>query len=721
MKRHLILLSAGLFAFLCIRDPGPQPSWNASAQAPSEETTAAVANEESAVSNQIDVPEDLNSKFETLENPPLALGSTGDRVRELQATLNAVLGGRPIQLGVPILVGPAGPSSAKDPNRQVRIVYIPRRDKALQIRGDWVPSQGAKEDSLTAIVFPNEDDNYDLQLAPWLELPDQPLKVDGVYGQHTQAAVALFQIDQSLPITGEVDPVTLDKLEPLVPANPLLAAIMGWFGSLFASENDNYPVLVKTCTSILATLLILAASTIVFQVARIGANSTRFLSRWLFTPSTSPWFTALRNRKVFLRAAHFGPALFIYCAGLLIFPAPGDQDDFPYLNTFQDWHEYVSRLGLGYVSIAFMVVGFACASAFDDIYNPDKEVDNPITGITRASKRFIGLLGSILILASLAGRNPLLIVGGLGGFMAVIMLVFRDYLLGLVASIQIITNKVVKVGDWIAMPKYNADGDVKEMSLTLIKVQNFDKTVSTIPTNSVLTESFRNWTAMQSAGGRRIKRSILIDIDTIHVCTPEMIDRFERVELIRDYIQGKKADLEEYNRKRDVEASPVNSRRLTNIGTFRAYLLAYLSHHSGLSDEMTFLVRHLQPTHLGLPIEIYAFCRETDWDKYESVQADIFDHVLAVLPEFGLKAFQDSPGGVASPPGDLASREHRASLAEIDALVKSENRKLQDNPRFRLETRVEKVRARIRELGLADDVQVSGAARTITLCDLSNT
>ena len=217
-----------------------------------------------------------------------------------------------------------------------------------------------------------------------------------------------------------------------------------------------------------------------------------------------------------------------------------------------------------------------------------------------------------MICASLAGEHPFYIIGGLGAFTAVFMLVFRDSVLGLVASIQIIANRVVKVGDWIAMPKFNADGDVQEMSLGLIKVQNFDKTVSTIPTNTVLTESFRNWTGMQISGGRRIKRALLIDIRSIQVCTPEMIERFEQIELIRDYITEKRAELTEYNRTHDVDVSTVNSRRLTNIGTFRAYLKAYLGTHPGLTSEITFLVRHLQPTSNGLPIEIYAFSKETN-------------------------------------------------------------------------------------------------------------
>ena len=350
----------------------------------------------------------------------------------------------------------------------------------------------------------------------------------------------------------------------------------------------------------------------------------------------------MREHRVFLLAAQFAPALFIYLAAVAIFPAPHPtEDELPYLNVFQNWRSYIANFGLAYLSLVLMLVSFAIANTFDAVFNPDQETENPIGSIIRAAKRVFGLIGTLMICASLAGRHPFYIIGGLGAFTAVFMLVFRDYLLGLVASIQIIANRVVKVGDWIAMPKFNADGDVQEMSLGLIKVQNFDMTVSTIPTSAVLSESFRNWTGMQTSGGRRIKRSILIDMHSIQVCTPEMIERFDKIELISDYIAEKKAELAEYNRTHNVKASTVNSRRLTNIGTFRAYLKAYLGTHPGLTSEMTFLVRHLQPTNNGLPIEIYAFCEETNWGPYESVQSDIFDHILAILPEFGLRTFQE--------------------------------------------------------------------------------
>ena len=268
------------------------------------------------------------------------------------------------------------------------------------------------------------------------------------------------------------------------------------------------------------------------------------------------------------------------------------------------------------------------------------------------------------------------------------------------------------------MPKYHADGDVLEITLSLIKVQNFDKTISTIPTSAILTESFRNWTGMQNSGGRRIKRALLVDMRSIQVCTPEMIDRFEQIELISDYIQEKKAELGEYNRTHEIDASTVNSRRLTNIGTFRAYLEAYLRHHAGLSDEMTFLVRHLQPTSNGLPIEIYAFCKETAWTQYEAVQADIFDHVLAILPEFDLQAFQEICDATPDSSDQSLPPELQAALAELDQFVVEVNSDLADNPRLQLAPRLKNVKKKIVELGLAEKIDADADGRTIVIRQL---
>ena len=712
LRNLLIALLAGSFSIANGQD-GEQPS------------QIGVAVEDSRKA-RIQQPTDLYKYFEKVEHgeAPLQLGDASDRVRELQASLNRELCNESIYLGESgVYVGNA--VGADDPDRatgllkrKVRIVYSEDRLRAFVVRGNWIPLDSTQQE----IKFGDDRSENELALTHWVRMPPEPLKVDGVYGQHTEAAVALFQWQQRLPVSGTVDVVTLDKLEPMVPTSPLLAATMGWvsearLGPFNLGEDkgeDNYAYWVKTCTSLAMTLLIFLGAAIAFHIARTGARSTRFLSRWLFTPSTSPWFTELREHRVFLNAAHFAPALFIYVAALAIFPASTEEDKKPYLEVFQHWRIYISNLALAYLSLVLMIVSFAIADTFDAVVNPDRETENPIGSIIRAAKRLIGVVGTLMICASLLGRQPFFIIGGLGAFTAVFMLVFRDYLLGLVASVQIIANRVVKVGDWITMPKFNADGDVQEISLSLIKVQNFDKTVSTIPTNSVLTESFRNWTGMRTSGGRRIKRSILIDMRSICVCTQERVERFEKIELIRDYIQEKKGELAEYNRTHDVVASNVNSRRLTNIGTFRAYLEAYLECHPGLTSEMTFLVRHLQPTSNGLPLEIYAFCRETDWGRYEAVQADIFDHLLAVLPEFGLDTFQEITDFESRPDRPLPAG-FEASVAELEQLVQLENAELEKNPRRRLATGVQKVNRRIKALRLEDYLDASGNGRAISL------
>ena len=228
---------------------------------------------------------------------------------------------------------------------------------------------------------------------------------------------------------------------------------------------------------------------------------------------------------------------------------------------------------------------------------------------------------------------------------AVLLLVFKDSILGLVASIQIFVNDLVRVGDWIEMSAYGVDGDVIAVSLTTIKVQNWDRTIATIPSYSVISESFKNWRGMQDSDGRRIKRSIGIDMNSIHFCTPEQIERFGRFSLLEDYIAAKQQEVTQYNQLHGIDTSEViNGRRLTNLGTFRAYLTEYLRRHSGINNDMTLMVRQLAPSAEGLPIEIYVFSLDKDWVAYEALQADVFDHLLSVVGEFDLRVFQRPTG-----------------------------------------------------------------------------
>lgn len=268
-----------------------------------------------------------------------------------------------------------------------------------------------------------------------------------------------------------------------------------------------------------------------------------------------------------------------------------------------------------------------------------------IKGYLQVLKIVFYAIGSILVIATLIDRSPLLLLSGLGALAAVLMLVFKDTILSLVASVQLNSNDMLRVGDWIEMPQVNADGDVIDIALHTVKVQNWDKTITTIPTWRLINESYKNWRGMQESGGRRIKRSLLIDQTSVRFLTEEERGRMRRFLLIDDYLADKAAELERWNAELVAGGrDPVNMRRSTNIGAFRAYVEQYLTNHPRIRKDMTLLVRQLQPTETGLPLEIYCFTSTVAWGEYEAIQSDVFDHLLAILPEFGLGLYQQ-PGG----------------------------------------------------------------------------
>ena len=271
----------------------------------------------------------------------------------------------------------------------------------------------------------------------------------------------------------------------------------------------------------------------------------------------------------------------------------------------------------------------------------------PAKSFIQAAKLVINLIGLIFILSALVDRSPIVLFSGLGAVTAILLLIFKDAILGLVAGFQLSVNNMVMVGDWIAMPARGADGDVIDVSLTTVKVQNWDKTITTIPTYALISDSFKNWRGMKDAGGRRIKRPLHIDMRTIQFADEELLERFKRTRLLRPYLEEKLEEIKKYNA--DVGEGEgldelINGRRLTNVGTFRAYCLAYLRNHPKLRQDLTLLVRQLAPSSEGLPIEIYTFTNDIAWANYENIQGDIFDHLLSVLPEFGLSAYQ-APSG----------------------------------------------------------------------------
>ncbi|MCS6625292.1 mechanosensitive ion channel family protein [Roseibacterium beibuensis] len=321
------------------------------------------------------------------------------------------------------------------------------------------------------------------------------------------------------------------------------------------------------------------------------------------------------------------------------------------------------------VAAAFMILTVvmsiaAALTLVNTVYSRRPEAaSRPIKGYIQVIKIALYAVSAILILATLIERSPLLLLSGLGAMAAILMLVFKDTILSLVASVQLTSNDMLRVGDWIEMPQLNADGDVIDIALHTVKVQNWDKTITTIPTWKLISESYKNWRGMEEAGGRRIKRSLYLDQTSVRFLTDGERAGLKRFALIDDYLDGKKAELEAWNGQLLAAGKdPVNTRRVTNIGTFRAYVESYLRTHPRVHDRgMTLMVRQLQPTATGLPLEIYCFTRTVAWTEYEAIQADIFDHLIAILPEFGLRLFQQPSGldvarlGSLSPVGERAA------------------------------------------------------------------
>ena len=270
----------------------------------------------------------------------------------------------------------------------------------------------------------------------------------------------------------------------------------------------------------------------------------------------------------------------------------------------------------------------------------------PLRGIFQSIKLISALVTIIFAISLLIGKSPVILFSSLGAMTAVLLLIFKDPIMGLVAGIQLSANDMLAVGDWLEMPKYGADGDVIDISLTTVKVRNWDKTITTIPAYSLISDSFKNWRGMTEAGGRRIKRAVNIDATSVKFLDEAALKRLRRAQLLTDYIENKVRELTEYNKENNIDPeSPVNGRKLTNLGTFRAYLTAYLRAHKKIHQEnMTLMVRQLEPGANGIPMEIYAFSNDIDWVAYEGIQADIFDHVFAVIPEFGLRIHQTPTG-----------------------------------------------------------------------------
>jgi len=355
---------------------------------------------------------------------------------------------------------------------------------------------------------------------------------------------------------------------------------------------------------------------------------------YLISKSSAKWDDAVLRQRTLNRLAHLAPAVVIFVLTPIV------------LEGFGFAIETIRGALLIYIIIIMMLVIDSLLSTVEDVYQnfrAAKEI--PIKGFIQILKLAVYFLAGVFIISIVLNKTPIYLLSGIGALAAVMMLVFRDSILGFVAGIQLAANRMVSVGDWIEMPKYGADGDVLEVALTTVKVQNWDKTITTIPTYALISESFKNWRGMADSGGRRIKRAVNIDISSVRFCDEEMLERFSKIQYISEYIESKKVELEEFNQSANVDnASLANGRRMTNIGTFRAYVRAYLQNHPEINMQMTFLVRQLQATQYGVPIEIYVFSKDKVWANYEAIQSDIFDHILAVVTEFDLRVYQNPTG-----------------------------------------------------------------------------
>jgi miniconductance mechanosensitive channel len=376
-------------------------------------------------------------------------------------------------------------------------------------------------------------------------------------------------------------------------------------------------------TIVLSILFYYIAKYIIVHVVKKVAARTK-----------STWDDALVQHKVFNRMAFLIPGIFIFIS------APQT------LSEFEGIPHLIQKLTEIYlIAITLFVIN----SFFNSVLEISREFSltkaKPIKGYMQIVKIVIYLIGAILIISILLQQSPVYLLGGLGAFSAVLLLVFKDAILGFVGSIQISANDMVRQGDWITMQKFNVDGIVIDISLTTVKVRNWDKSITTIPTYSLISDSFQNWRGMEEAGVRRIKRSLLINMNSVTLCSEEMIEKFRKIKLIREYVEEKEKELKAYNEATVTdEHIKVNGRRQTNLGVFRAYVKAYIDNIPLLDKESIRLVRQLQPNENGIPLEIYAFCKTSDTLIYENLQSDIFDHLLAIVPEFELQVFQNPSG-----------------------------------------------------------------------------
>ncbi len=411
--------------------------------------------------------------------------------------------------------------------------------------------------------------------------------------------------------------------------------LVDYLTSAFVSllgDNDLVEIWAPWVSRWLVTFLILVLAWLMNHLAK--GFMLRFL-RFCIKNSKTQWDDKLVQRNLFHRLSHLAPII------VISFFLPQIWVGHP---TAEGLIDAFSQI---YTMLVVLLVVQALLDAFHDVYRTfewSKQV--PIYSFIQAIKLIVYMVGAVFIVAKLMGKDPSVIFGSLGALTAVLMLVFKDSILGFAAGIHLTTNKMLSLGDWLEMPKYGADGDVIEIGLTTVKVQNFDKTITTIPTYTLISDAFKNWRGMSESPGRRIKRSILIDLHSIRFCDEALLESLASIQAISGYIREKQKEVQAFNQQLVTGGSdhPANGRRLTNIGTFRAYLVAFLRQHPLINQEMTLLVRQLEPTPRGLPLQIYVFSSDKRWVEYEGIVSDLFDHILSVMKEFDLRAYQEPSG-----------------------------------------------------------------------------
>ena len=392
-------------------------------------------------------------------------------------------------------------------------------------------------------------------------------------------------------------------------------------------ENLHYvdienPYIILTISILFAYLLFLVTNRIILRsIAKI------------FRRTSTTFDDILLEQKVFHKLPYLIPLIFLYSLREVV----------PFFKT-------MDRFLIALIALIILISLNALINAINDVYKKSRFAEKlNIKSYAQVVKLIINSVGIIIIAALIAGKSPIYFLSGLGALTAVLILVFKDTILSLVSSVQISSNDLFKIGDWIEAPQFGADGNVIDIALHSVKVQNWDKTICVVPTNQLINSSFKNWRGMSESGGRRIKRSIKIDMKSIKFCSDSMINKFKKIYLLKDYMEEKLKEINGHNIDKKIdEADKVNRRSLTNVGTFRAYIKFYLKNNAKIHNDMTFLVRQLAPQSDGLPIEIYVFSNDTDWINYEAIQSDIFDHLLAILSEFELEVFQNLTGNMAS-------------------------------------------------------------------------